>query len=209
MEKIAIYGFGGFSKDVSVIIDEINKEKKKYDFRGYFDDSDKCKVNSNFLGGIDELNNYPETINLVLAFGKPSIICHVKSKIINKKIKYPNLIHPKSNVDFLTLKIGQGNIINVGTVIGRDVIMGDYNMINSNCIIGHDVQIGDFNVFSPQVAVSGNVKIHNNVFLGLNCSVVQGIEVEDEVHIGAKSLVLKKGKKGKSYFGVPALLIKK
>lgn len=209
MEKIAIYGFGGLGKDISVIIDEINKVEKKYIFIGYFDDSVDTKRISNFLGGIIELNNYPEKINIVLAFGKPSITSYVKPQILNNKIKFPNLIHPKANVDFIGFKCGIGNIVNVGAVIGRDVTFGDFNIINSNCVIGHDVHMKSYNILSPQVAVSGNVKIHNNVFLGLNSSIVQGVEIEDDVHVGAKSLVLKKAKKGRSYFGVPALCIRK
>jgi len=162
-----------------------------------------------YLGGITDLNNYPKKINIVLAFGKPSTISYVKSQILNDKVVFPNIIHPKANIDFIGFKHGVGNVVNVGTVIGRDVTIGDFNMINSNCIIGHDVQMKSFNVISPQVAVSGNVKIHTNVFLGLNCSIVQGVEIEDDVHIGAKSLVLKKAKKGRSYFGIPALWVNK
>ena len=209
MKKIAIYGRGGLSKDISVIIDEINKVEKKYNFIGYFDDNPNEKNEDKYLGGIKELNAYTEKINLVLAFGNPNILFNIKSSIVNKNITFPNLIHPQTSIDRVGLTIGQGNIINAGTVVGRDVSFGDFNVINSSCVIGHDVNFKSFNVVSPQVAVSGNVHVHNKTFLGLNCSIVQQVIIEDEVHIGAKSLVLKKAKKGRSYFGIPAINIKK
>lgn len=209
MRKIAIYGCGGLGKDISVIIDEINKIEQIYDFIGYFDDNLDYSSNEGYLGGIKELNSYTEEIDLVLAFGSSNTLFSVRSAINSDNISFPNLIHPDAIVDKDTLEQGEGNVINAGTVIGRDVVLGDFNIINSNCIIGHDVKFNSYNVVSPQVAVSGNVQIHSKTFLGLNCSIVQGVIIEDEVSIGAKSLILKKAKKGRSYFGIPAVIIKK
>lgn len=38
MKKIAIYGAGGFGREVAFLIDDINKVNPQYEFIGYFDD---------------------------------------------------------------------------------------------------------------------------------------------------------------------------
>ncbi len=46
------------------------------------------------LGGIDELNNWEETINLTIAVGNPIIKKNIIAKITNVNVSFPTLIHP-------------------------------------------------------------------------------------------------------------------
>ncbi len=54
MKKIAIYGAGGFGREVAFLIDDINKVNLQYEFIGYFDDGkEKGEIANSFpvLGG--------------------------------------------------------------------------------------------------------------------------------------------------------------
>ena len=65
MKDIAIYGAGGFGREVASMIKRINRVEQQWRFIGFFDDDSnhKPKGSSNeygtILGGIDELNAYP------------------------------------------------------------------------------------------------------------------------------------------------------
>ena len=84
MKKIAIFGAGGFGREVQMLIDQINCVGKKFDFIGFFDDGiKKGHLINDFpvLGGISELNEIMEPLNLVFAIGNP-----ITKKSILKKI---------------------------------------------------------------------------------------------------------------------------
>ena len=61
MKNIAIFGAGGFGREVKTIIDSINsKNPNTYNFLGFYDDGfEKGTIVNGYpvLGGISELNN--------------------------------------------------------------------------------------------------------------------------------------------------------
>ena len=72
----------------------------------------------------------------------------------------------------------------------------------------HDVKVGDFTDLAPGVNIAGNVNIGNNVFVGIGSSIMQKINIEDNVIIGGQSFVNKNCKRNNKYFGVPSKKIK-
>jgi hypothetical protein len=63
MEKIAIFGAGGFGREIACLINTINKESKQWDFIGFFDDGLEIGFKNKYgevLGGLNDLNSYPE-----------------------------------------------------------------------------------------------------------------------------------------------------
>ena len=84
MKNIAIFGGGGFGREVKTIIDAINKQiPNTYNFIGFYDDGiEKGSVVNGFpvLGGVDDLNKIISNLELVIALGDSK----VKKKIIEK-----------------------------------------------------------------------------------------------------------------------------
>ena len=60
------------------------------------------------------------------------------------------------------------------------------------------------NKYGVVLGSSGKVKIGNNVFIGQNTTILKGTIIEDNVIIGANSLVNKKCESNSVYAGVPA-----
>ena len=60
MKQIAIYGAGGFGREVACLLNKINEVEPTWELVGFFDDGiEKGTQVSHFgkvLGGIDELN---------------------------------------------------------------------------------------------------------------------------------------------------------
>ena len=210
MKKIAIYGAGGFGREVACIIDKINEVKPTWDLIGFFDDDPdlKGKMISHYapcLGGIDELNGYGDELAITITIGSPKTVKKVVSKITNDKVWYPNLVHPNFVIaDEKTFRIGKGNIIQRDCKVSCDVTLCDFNVLNGNTAIGHDVTIGSYNTFMPAARISGEVKIGDCNFLGVGCIVLQQIKMGNGVRLGAGSVLMTKPKDDQLYIGNPA-----
>lgn len=212
MKDIAIYGFGGFGREVACVIAAINEVNPTWNLIGYFDDGfaigEKNKY-AKVIGGINELNQYPKDLSIILAIASPAVLQKILSLIQNDRIDFPNIIAP--NVLFFdrdSVNIGRGNLITFGSRISCNVSIGDFNLVNGCVSFGHDVKIGDFNVFQPEVRISGETLIGNQNFFGVRSLVLQGLTIGDGVRLGTYSVIMRKPKDGMSYFGNPAKMIK-
>ncbi|MGE0078218.1 MAG: serine acetyltransferase [Bacteroidales bacterium] len=212
MRNIAIYGAGGFGKELACHIRRINNDVPKWNIIGFFDDGiEKNTLISNYgkvLGGVDDLNNWKEPIDIAISIGSPKVLKSVVEKIINPYVSFPNIVSPGIRFnDIDTFKIGIGNILNSDCIISCDVSIGDFNILNGFVALGHDVTVGSFNTFMPSVRISGEVNIGNVNFFGVGSIVLQQIDIGDNVRLGAGSVLLKKPKNGQLYMGNPAKLL--
>ena len=209
MKDIAIYGAGGFGKEIACLIEIINKETPKWNLVGFFDDGKEkgMKVShyGNVLGGISELNEWDTPIDIAIAIGSPSIVQKIAQSVVNPLVYFPNVIHPSFNiVDTESFKIGKGNIIQRNCSVSCDVSIGDFNVFNGAVSMGHDDKIGSFNTFMPGVRVSGEVIVGEGNFFGVGSIVLQQIKIGNHVRLGAGSVLMTKPKDGVLYLGVPA-----
>lgn len=213
MKDIAIYGAGGLGREVKWLIDEINKEKPTWNFIGFFDDGVKKEnLNSKYgkvLGGIKDVNAWAAPLDVVLAFGKPATISLIRSKIINTKITFPNIIAPTVSISNKeTFSIGEGNIIASACSFSIDNRIGSFNLFNGHTATGHDVEIGNCNVIMPGARISGEVFIGNENLIGADSFIVQGLRIGNNVTLSPLSALLTKPKEGKTYIGNPAKVFK-
>lgn len=212
MKKIAIYGAGGFGREVACLIRIINEQSPEWELIGFFDDGIEKDTKNEYgvvLGGIDEVNSYPEELAVVIAIASPKIVEKIVGNITSSKIYYPNIISP--DVIFLdkdNVSVGKGNIISFGCIISCNVTIGDFNILNSMISIGHDAKIGNFNSIMPAVKISGEVTVGQRNFFGVNSVVLQQIKIGNDTVVGANSLILRKTKDGMTYVGSPASIIK-
>lgn len=210
MKDIAIYGAGGFGREVACLIQRINNISSTWNLIGFFDDDPKLKgkMISHYgpcLGGIDELNAHSEPLSVTISVGNPSVVRTIVEKIINPKVEFPNLIGKSFYiVDKDTFNIGKGNIIQGPGAASCDVAIGDFNVLNGEVVLGHDVRIGSYNTFMPSSHISGEVQIGDGNFFGVNCVVLQQLKIGNNVRLGAGSTLMTKPKDGNLYIGVPA-----
>lgn len=210
MKDIAIYGAGGFGKEVACLIKRINEKEPTWNLIGFFDDNPelKGKMISHFgpcLGSIDVLNDYSTDLSIVMALGNSHIVKRLVEKINNRHVAFPNLIDNSFYlVDPETFVIGKGNIIQGPGCVTCDVSIGDFNVFNGSVVVGHDVKIGSYNTFMPAARISGEVIIGDLNFFGVSSIVLQQIKIGSNVRIGAGSVMMTKPKDGNLYIGVPA-----
>lgn len=212
MQKIAIFGAGGFGREVHMLIEQINRHQAQWEFIGYFDDgSMKGTIVNGYevLGTLADLNAYPERLAIVFALGHPSIKLSVISKIVNSNLFFPVLVHP--NVLFGSAEfndIGEGSIVTAGNIITVNTKIGRHVILNLGCTVGHDSIIEDFCSFMPSVSVSGEVKIQKGVYVGTGAKIINQLEIGENTIIGAGAVVSKSLPANCTAVGIPAKPVK-
>lgn len=210
MKDIAIFGAGGFGREVACLIKRINDKTPMWNLVGFFDDNPdlKGKMISHYapcLGGIDELNAYDRELAVTIPIGNPQVVRKVFSSINNTNVYYPNLVMTDLLMaDAETFRMGKGNIIQGGCSVSCDVEFGDFNVLNGSIAFGHDAKVGSFNTFMPGTRISGEVQIGDENFFGVGSIVLQQIKIGNNVRLGAGSVMMTKPKDGNLYIGNPA-----
>jgi len=205
MKDIVIIGAGGFAKEVAFLIDEINNDELEWNLLGFIDEEKQIKSKYSIINSDNWLINHKSELSVAFGIGNPELLSSIYEKIKkNKKLRFPNLIHPNCVGDWERIKLGKGNIICASNTFTTDIQIKDFNIINLDCTIGHDVKIGNFNVINPSVNMSGGVTIQNKVLLGTSSTILQYKNICDSTIIGAGAVVTKDIIESGIYIGSPA-----
>jgi len=210
-KKIAVYGAGGFGREVQMLIEQINDVGKEWEFIGFFDDGIEKEVinDAKLLGNLNSINSWEEELFLVLAIANPATKKKIIKSISNHLIKYPVLIHPGvyiGNRKFVS--IGEGTIICGGVIITVNIEIGKHVILNLSCTVGHDTTIGDFSSFMPTVNISGEVNIKESVYVGTGAKIINQLDIGENTIVGAGAVVSKSLPPNCTAVGVPAKPIK-
>ena len=212
MKKIAIFGAGGFGREVKMLIDQINNQNMIYDFVGYFDDGVAKGTlinNHHVLGGLQEIQNWAKgKLNLIIAVAEPNTKKRILAGIENVNIIFPSLIHPSVLIGTDEVNIGNGCIICAGTIITVNIDIGNFVILNLSCTVGHDTRIGDFSSFMPSVNISGEVTIASCVYVGTGAKIINQLSVGERTIVGSGAVVSKSLPANCTAVGVPAKPIK-
>lgn len=209
MKDIAIFGAGGFGREVACLIKRINKINPQWNFIGFFDDNEELKGTMNeygeVIGTITDLNAWEIPLSLAIGIGSPKAVKTVVEKIDNTSVDFPNLLDPTVKImDMDNYKLGKGNIFAANCIISIAVEVGDFNSFNNNTVLGHDDIVGSFNSFMPNVNVSGGVKIGDENFFGVKSTILQYLKIGNNTTVGGNSLIIRNTKNDHLYMGNPA-----
>lgn len=211
MKKIAVFGAGGFGREVKMLIDQLNAISMTYEFVGYFDDGVAIGTMVNgypVLGGREELNAYAQPLCVAFAVGNPATKKKIIDNITNEKVSYPSLIHPNVLIGNDDVSIGEGCIICAGCIITINIAIGNFVILNLGCTVGHDTVIEDYASFMPGVNISGEVRIKEGVYVGTGAKIINQLEIGRYTIVGAGAVVSKTLPDECTAVGIPAKAIK-
>lgn len=212
MKDIAIFGAGGFGREVLTLIQDINKVSPTWNIIGFFDDAHKKGEVINgipTLGTVNDLNGWKNKIAITVAIGSPNIKKSILDKISNNNIYFPTLIHPSVMIgDSNFVKIGDGCIICAGNFITTNIEIQDFVILNIACTTGHDTVIGKYSAFMPSVNISGEVIIGESVYVGTGSKIINRLSIGEFTIVGAGAVVAKSLPAHCTAVGVPAKPIK-
>ena len=211
MKDIAIFGAGGYGREIACYIRRINEVKPTWNLIGYFDDGRPVGEDAQYgkiLGGLDALNHWEKPFAVVMAIATPKTVKKIVSNIKNDKVEFPNIIDP--SVVFLdkdSVRMGEGNVIGANTLIACNVTFGDFNLLNGHDQLGHEDSLGNYNVVMPNVNISGGVEVGDGNFFGVKSTILQYQKIGNNTTIGACSVILKDTEDNATYYGNPARVI--
>jgi len=208
--KIVLIGGGGHCKVVISIL----KKLDNFEISGIVDNYKAGSLISGIkiIGTDDDLKNIYKNGICYALITVGSIKDNIKRyRLFNmaKEIGYnfPVIISPEAIVD-KSVKIGEGTVIMLGSIINIDSSIGKNCIINTGAIIEHDCKIGDYCHITPGVHISGAVNIGELSFIGIGATIIQGINIGRNVTIGAGSVVIKDIPDNVIALGNPAKIIK-
>ena len=213
---VAIYGAGGFGREVAWLIQSCNQDRNIYKVVCFIDDDEKKYgqvLNSIPVLSLKKAYSSFPFAKVVRAVGNPEISELTLQKAADIGFGYETIIHPGTEKSEW-VEIGLGSLICVKNVLTTNIKLGKHVQINLGCTIGHDSILGDYTTLAPGVHVSGWVHFGKKVYVGTGAVIINGsskkpIKIGDNAVIGAGACVTKSIPSGVTVVGIPAEPLKK
>lgn len=211
MRPLAIYGAGGFAREVRELVRDINAEKARWDLIGFLSDDPGTwgtVVNDlPVLGGQRWLEEQSWDAAVVLGIGGPAPKRRLAERLRGVVRDWPTLVHPNV-VTSTYVTYGVGAVVTAGNVLTANIQLADFAMLNLACTVGHDCVLGQYVTISPGVNISGNVRIGDGCDIGTGAAIIQGVEIGEWSIVGAGAVVAQSLPANCTAVGVPAKVIK-
>lgn len=208
VNRLFIYGAGGFGKEVLALARTINDKQSRWDGICFIDDNIETTENNGIeIMSFDYMiNNFDKgSLEIIVASGEPAIKKSIYNKIQDYGLNIATLIHPKvSYFAYQYIDVSPGVIIAEGVILTSNIKIEQGVILNINCTVGHEVKIGEFSTISPGCNISGCVVIGNSVYVGSGSNIRDKITIGDNCIIGMGSVVLNDIQSNSIAFGNPA-----
>lgn len=126
----------------------------------------------------------------------------------------------KNNGEIFTVKhagsvrIGKGSEIGYNTCIAKALYPWDCTQIGNYCRldnfvhISHGVKIGNRGIIAAGSKIAGRVVMGNDVWIGIGCTISNGLYLGDNCKTDAGSVIIRDVKDNSEVFGNPARVVK-
>ncbi len=210
-EQIAIFGAGGFGREVAHWIEDCQQAFNNVQAVCFVDDNlarhGTIQNDLPIMGLASARECFPQA-KIVGAIGLPSLRQRLMDKASAAGFEFATVIHPRTERS-RWIEIGGGTVICAGNKLTTNIVLGQHVQLNMDCTIGHDVLMGDYTTLGPGVHVSGYVHFGKRVYVGTGAVFIQGTEdaplvIEDDAVVGAGACVTKPVAAGLTVVGIPA-----
>jgi len=213
MSKIAVYGGGGFAREVAWLIEESTHAHEVICFIDDDDNKQGMHLNNIPVFSLtDAYSQFPDAL-VVSGIGSPKAREKTMAKAENIGFEPGIVIHSNVTYSKQWNTIGRGAVICAGNILTVNITLGKHVQMNLDCTIGHDAILDDYTTLAPGVHVSGWVHFGKRVYVGTGANIINGTEdnpltIADDVVIGAGACVTKSiTEQGVTVVGVPARIL--
>lgn len=208
MHDLAIFGAGGFGRELALMIRQINQHQNTWNILGFYDDAKEQGSEVDglpILGGTEDLKKYQGPLHIAMGIADPQIRKRIVQIIDGAGISFPVLIHPSVLAgDTKFNRFGRGCIIAAGCILTTAVTLNDFVILNLATTVGHDVTIGSYASIMPACKISGFVNVGAGAYLGSGAVILPHVTLGDECVVGAGAVVTKLVTESTTVMGVPA-----
>lgn len=207
MNNLLIVGAGGHGK---VVVESVTK-MKQWDKIAFLDDAYTEGSQCNDYPILGRLDSYIEFQNdyedLFVAIGDNKLRLDYMKKFSKVGFNIPNVIHPSAIIS-KKAKIEKGIAIMANAVVNSSAIIGNGTIINTLASVDHDCRLYEGVHICPGVSLAGSVSIGKLSWIGIGSSIIEGINIGEEVVVGAGAVVIDDVSKKRVVAGNPAKPIK-
>jgi len=100
--------------------------------------------------------------------------------------------------------IGEGTQIMAGAIIGAEARVGRQCIINTKASVDHESILGDGVEIAPGATLCGLVRVGVNAWVCAGATVLPGVNIDEDVVVGAGAVVIRHVAAGTRVVGVPA-----
>lgn len=164
------------------------------------------------LSNDEDINQFnPDDVLLVNGIGslpKQNNRKNVATFFTKLGFSFTSVISPSAIVSS-SASLARGVQVMHGVIIQAGARIGDNSIINTGAIIEHDCDVGANNHIAPRATLCGWVQTLSNVHIGVHACVIQGLNIGNNVIVGAGAIVTKNIEDKTIVYGHRALIIKK
>jgi sugar O-acyltransferase (sialic acid O-acetyltransferase NeuD family) len=202
---LVIVGTGGHANSVFGLVNSLG-----FQVRYFLDQTSSVK---NFLGlqvisSLDEISNYKD-FSFVIAIGDNNSRMLVQESLLGflPISSFPSFIH-QSAIIAKNSDVGFGTCIFPLSNVGTFAKVGDFCILNTGSNLEHDSVLGSFSALGPGAIAGGRVQIGTGSWIGMNASIKQGITIGNDSIVGAQSYVDKDIPSNVVVYGAPAKVVR-
>lgn len=210
MDTYAIFGAGGFGREVIPLVARALADIPENEYRIVFVDDHPKQARCN---GFEVLST-DDFVGLDgdLFFNIAIANSHTRELIAEKLIAAgaaPFRVSANNSIDLNFNEIGEGAILCPFTMITANAKIGRFFHANIYSYVAHDCIIGDFVTFAPSVHCNGAVVIEDHAYIGTGAIIKQGtpdrpIIIGKGAVVGMGAVVTKSVAAGTTVVGNPA-----
>lgn len=210
MTRVAIIGAGDLGQQIAHYI----RQSNNHQVVGFYDDFAQIGEQRNgtpVLGTINELMAKSQEVlfdELLLGIGYK----HIKFRRslfeqLQPVRSFATFIHPTCTID-PDASIEAGSVLFPCVHLDRNAKIKKNVVVNIGVTVSHDSEIDSHCFVSPRVAIAGFSYIGKRCILGINSTVIDNINICEDVQIGGGTVVTRNINKPGLYVGAPARLIR-
>jgi len=201
MTELFIFGAGGHGK----VVAETAEATGGWESIRFLDD-DFLRLNGSLhwpVANPDEFSDKLRGASAVIAIGNSGKRLALLDEVSAAGGMLPVLLHPVAWVSPSAV-FEEGTVVFAGAVIQAEARLGRGVIVNTLAGVDHDCVLGDGVHICPGAHLAGNVTVGERSWLGIGCSIKQGIRIGRDVTIGAGAVVINDVADGLTVVGCPA-----
>lgn len=208
MKKILLYGAGSGSREILLMIQEINKIEPIWEVLGFVDEDPK------FQG--KEVDGYPvygkdhkeiaKDVYGVCGILDSNVRRRIFDELIEGKgLSLATIISPSSSVpkDF---EVGPGTIIMPSVTISFDVKLGKGVLVLWKALLGHHLRVGDYSNILSSACIGGGCSLGSGTIIGANATLIN-LSLGNNCVVGAGTTVFESFGDNKSIVNLPRQIV--
>ncbi|AOJ37197.1 acetyltransferase [Burkholderia lata] len=214
MERIAIYGCGGFGREILPLAQRHQARTGTGSASGIVFVSDTPSEIATVQNGI-EVISFDALVSpahrdraVVVSLGSSAARRALVQRCESENLAFGSLT-ASTHVSLDNVEVGEGAVFCDFSMCTSDVRIGRHFQCNIYSYVAHDCIVGDFVTFAPRVACNGRIVIEDDAYIGTGAVLKQGtpdkpLTIGKGAVIGMGAVVTKDVPPGVTVVGNPA-----